>query len=184
MRKVRFPVAETVFLTLAMVVAVTPTRARGQSTDIVTSPGLAGAADKDALAAAVALLPRRPARIAVIDVTQNRPPVRAHLLTLDAFTLPGNAVIYVVQQSQLLKGARAGSALHRAMLATVVWHEMAHLSGADERGARQAEEKLWMQFMRDGLVDQLTGQRYLQALKRRPDDHLPPSRKLVERQPL
>jgi hypothetical protein len=96
--------------------------------------------------------------------------VRDYLLTLDAFTVPGNDVIYVVQQSQLLKGAHTGSALHRAILATVVWHEMAHLSGADERGARQAEEKLWMQFVRDGLVDQVTGLRYLQALKRRPDD--------------
>jgi hypothetical protein len=170
MRNVRFPVAETVLLALALVAAVTPTSASGPSTDIVTGPGPAGAADKDALAAAVALLPRAPVRIAVSDVTENRPPVRDYLLTLDAFTVPGNDVIYVVQQSQLLKGARAGSSLHRAMLATVLWHEMAHLSGADERGARQAEEKLWMQFVRDGLVDQVTGLRYLQALKRRPDD--------------
>ena len=170
MRNVRFPVAETVLLALALVVAVTPTSASAPSTDIVTSPGPAGAADKEALAAAVALLPRPPVRIAVSDVTQNRPPVRDYLLTLDAFTVPGNDVIYVVQQSQLLKRAHTGSTLHRAILATVVWHEMAHLSGADERGARQAEEKLWMQFVRDGLVDQVTGLRYLQALKRRPDD--------------
>jgi hypothetical protein len=110
-----------------------------------------------------------PVRIAVSDVTENRPAVRDYLLTLDAFTVPGNDVIYVVQQSQLLKGAHSGP-LHRAILATVVWHEMAHLSGADERGARQAEEKPWMQFVRDGLVDRVTGLRYLQALKRRPDD--------------
>ena len=31
------------------------------------------------------------------------------VLTLDAFTVKGNAVIYVVQQSELLKGAGAGS---------------------------------------------------------------------------
>ena len=146
------------------------------STDIVTSPGLAGAAEKDALAAAVALLPQAPVRIAIIDVTQNRPRVRDYLLTLDAFTVKGNAVIYVVQQSQLLKGACAGSALYRTILATVLWHEMAHLSGADERGARQAEETLWMSFVRDGLTDQVTGLRYLNALKRRPDDQLLASR--------
>jgi Zn-dependent protease with chaperone function len=159
MRNVRRAVTESALLALALVVAVTPTRASGPSTDIVTRPGLAGAADKDALAAAVALLPQAPVRIAVSDVTQNRPPVRDYLLTLDAFTIPGNAVIYVVQQSQLLKGARAGSALHRAMLATVLCHEMAHVSGADERDARQAEETLWMQFVRDGVVDQVTGLR-------------------------
>jgi hypothetical protein len=145
-------------------------------TDIVTSRGAGGAADKEAIAAAVALLPEAPVRIAVIDVTQNRPPVRDYLLTLDAFTVKGNAVIYIVQQSQLFKEARAGSALHRTMLATVLWHEMAHLSGADERAARKAEETLWMQFVRDGLADQVTGLRYLRALTRRPDDQLLASR--------
>ncbi len=140
--------------------------------DIVTSPGPDGVADKDALAAAVALLPKTPLRIAVVDVRDNRPALRDYLLKLDAFTVEDNLVVYVVQQSELLKGARVGSVLHRAMLATVLWHEMAHLAGADERGARQAEEKLWMQFVRDGLTDQLIGLRYLQALRRRPDDQL------------
>jgi hypothetical protein len=170
MRNVRHAGAEAVLFTLFLSLRATPAVASGPLTDIVTSPGLAGAAERSALAAAVALVPQPPVRIAVIDVTQNRPPVRDYLLTLDAFTVKGNAVIYVVQQSELLKGARAGSALYRAMLATVLWHEMAHLSGADERGARQAEEKLWMQFVRDGLFDQVTGLRYLQALRTRPDD--------------
>jgi hypothetical protein len=145
-------------------------------TDIVTGPSPTGAADKAALTAAVALLPKAPMRVAVIDVTQNRPPVRDYLLTLDAFTVRDNAVIYVVQQSELLKGARAGSTLHRAMLATVLWHEMAHLEGADERGARRAEEDLWTRFVRDGVADQVTGLRYLQVLKKRPDDQLFASR--------
>ena len=146
--------------------------ASGPPTDIVTAQGAAGEAERKALAAAVALLPIAPLRIAVIDVTQNRPAIREHLLTLDAFTVPGNSVIYVVQQSELLKAACAGSALQRAMLATVLFHEMAHLSGADERTARQAEEKLWTRFVRDGLIDQVTGLRYLTALKHRPDDQL------------
>jgi Zn-dependent protease with chaperone function len=170
MRNVGRGVAKAVLFTLVLSLGATPAMASGPATDIVTSPGLVGAAEKDALAAAVALVPQAPVRIAVIDVTQNRPPVRDYLLTLDAFTVKGNAVIYVVQQSELLKGARAGSALSRAMLATVLWHEMAHLSGADEREARQAEEKLWMQFVRDGVTDQVTGLRYLQALRTRADD--------------
>ena len=62
------------------------------------------------------------------------------------------------------------------MLATVIWHEMAHLDGADERGARKAEEDLWVRFVRDGVADKLTALRYLNALKRRPDDQLLASR--------
>jgi len=176
MRNVTHSVAEAALVALVLSLGATPAMASGPSTDIVTSPGLVGAAERRALAAAVTLLPQSPVRIAVIDVTQNRPPVRDYLLTLDAFTVEGNAVIYVVQQSELLKSARAGSAIHRAMLATVLWHEMAHLSGADERGARKAEETLWVRFVRDGLVDQVTGLRYLGALKERPHDQLLASR--------
>jgi hypothetical protein len=176
MRRVSRAAGETILLVLVLSVGDNPAVAGRPVTDIVTSAGPAGAADRDALAAAVVLLPHSPFRVAVIDVTQNSPAVRAYLLTLDAFTVKGNSVIYVVQQSQLLQGARAGSTLHRAMLATVLWHEMAHLSGADEPGARQAEETLWMRFVRDGLADQVTGLRYLRALRKRPDDQLAAAR--------
>jgi hypothetical protein len=53
---------------------------------------------------------------------------------------------------------------------------MAHLDGADERGARQAEEQLWTRFVRDGVSDQVTALRYLRALTKRPDDPLTASR--------
>jgi hypothetical protein len=161
-----------VLLALVLAVAGPPALASGPLTDIVTSPGSIGNADRAAVAAAVALLEKAPVRIAVIDVNLNRPAVRDYLLRLDAFTVKNNDVIYVVQQSRLLKGARASSTLHRAMLATVLWHEMAHLAGADERQARDAEEKLWLRFVRDGLAEEVTGLRYLQALRMRPDDRL------------
>jgi hypothetical protein len=175
MRKVKHAVAESVVLALVLTTQATP-GVTSVRTDIVTGGGPDSAAEKSALAAAVALLPEAPLRISVINVNENRPAVRDYLLTLDAFTVKGNLVLYVVQQSELLKRARTGSPLHKAMLATVLWHEMAHLSGADERGARQAEEKLWMRYVRDGLADQVTGLRYLQALRRRPDDQLLASR--------
>ena len=82
----------------------------------------------------------------------------------------------LVDGSELLRGAQQGSAFHRAALAAVIWHEMAHLDGADERGARKAESTLWASFVRDGLIDQLTGLRYLSALEKRPDDRLLASR--------
>ena len=56
------------------------------------------------------------------------------------------------------------------MLATIIWHEMAHLSGADEHGARKAEQELWTRYVRDGVCDQMTALRYLRALAARPDD--------------
>jgi hypothetical protein len=51
-----------------------------------------------------------------------------------------------------------------------------HLGGADEPGARRAEEDLWTRFVRDGVADQMTGLRYLLVLKKRPDDQLFASR--------
>ena len=149
--------------------------ASDRGTDIVVGTGDSAAQDRDALQAAVAMLPKHPIRIAVIDVTQNRPEVRDHLLTLDAFTVNGNGVIYVVQQSAVLRSAHAGSpgsSLYRAILATILWHEMAHLTGADEHAARKAEEELWGRFTRDGVADQVTALRYLALLQRRPDDQI------------
>jgi hypothetical protein len=142
-------------------------------TEIMLDGGVEAAETRRALLAAVAMLPKSPERIAVMDVTGASGQVRAHLLTLDAFIVRGNAWIYVVQQSELLRRARSGSSVYVAMLATVLWHEMAHQGGADERGARKAEEELWARFLRDGVTDALTGLRYLQALRRRPDDQMP-----------
>ncbi len=162
--------------TVAVVACLLATSAVAQGHDSATQlfadPSPDNAQNRVALLAAVALLPKAPARIAVMDVTQARSGVRERLLTLDAFTVKGNGVIYVVQQSELLARARTGSDLALAILAVVLWHEMAHLSGEDERNARIAEETLWTRFVRDGLTDQVTGLRYLQALKNRPDDQM------------
>jgi hypothetical protein len=133
-------------------------------------PGPTASADREAIAAALEMLPKQPVRIAVMDVAKNRPEVRDYLLTLDAFTVKGHGVIYTVQQSATLEGARRGSTLFRAMLAVVIWHEMAHLDGAAERGARKAEEELWGRFVRDGVTDQVTALRVWQELRKRPDD--------------
>jgi hypothetical protein len=152
--------------------------ARGKDVwaDIVTPGGPTASADEAAIRAAMDYLPTRPVRVGVVDVNRNRPEVRAHLLTLDAFTVPGNNVIYIVQQSQALAAARSGSPLFRAMLASILWHEMAHLKGSNEREARKAEQEIWQRFIRDGVTDQLTALRYLDALRRRPDDQFPAPR--------
>jgi hypothetical protein len=69
-----------------------------------------------------------------------------------------------------LQGAVKGSQLCDHMLASIIWHEMAHAEGAGERAAQRAEEQLWTQFVRDGILDQVAALRYLQALRNRPHD--------------
>jgi len=81
-------------------------------------------------------------------------------------------VVYLVEQSAVLQEAAKGSPFYEHVLASIIWHEMAHLDGADERGARRAEKQLWTRFVRDGISDQLTALRYLNALTNRQDDRL------------
>ena len=153
------------------------------------APAVPKAEDKNptpydrAVARAIALLPRHPIHVAVIDANDAKPEVRETLLKLDAFTLGldvvsvhESKVVYLVKQSIVLQEAAKGSHLYEHVLASIIWHEMAHLDGADERGARHAEEQLWTRFVRDGISDQVTALRYLNALTKRPDDRLVASR--------
>jgi hypothetical protein len=119
---------------------------------------------------AVKRLPGRSPVVSIIDAEETRPEVRESLLKLDAFITKGGHVVYVVKQSAVLEGAARGSTFHECVLASIIWHEMAHIDGADERGARRAEEELWTRFIRDSAVDTLIGLRYLQGLTRRTDD--------------
>jgi hypothetical protein len=100
----------------------------------------------------------------------------AFTLRVDADTMDRGKVVYLVKQSAVLQGAATGSELYEHVLASIIWHEMAHLDGADERGSRRAEEQLWTRFVRDGIFDQVTALRYLNALAKRPDDQLMASR--------
>ena len=136
-----------------------------------------------AVSRAIVHLPRPPMHVAVIDADEAEPDVRETLLKLDAFTVRLDAVtmdrskvVYLVKQSTVLQQAATGSQFYEHVLASIIWHEMAHLDGADERGARHAEEQLWTRFVRDGIADQITALRYLRALTERPDDRLMASR--------
>jgi hypothetical protein len=116
---------------------------------------------------AVALLPRRPARVSVINVDDAKPEQREYLRKLQAFILRGSNVVYLPMHGEVLKAALQGSRFHLYMLATVIWHEMAHLDGADEARARRAEEELWTRFMLVGTVDRDAALGYLAILKKR-----------------
>lgn len=138
---------------------------------LIAASGPEAEVERGALVTVLQLLQCLPARVAVLDAAEARPQVQERLLRLDAFVLDGSPVVYVVKQSALLRGAIAGSSFHRHALAAVIWHEMAHVDGADEREARAREEALWTRYVRDQRVDGVTGLRYLAALKRRPDDN-------------
>lgn len=123
---------------------------------------------RDAVRRAVEVLPRHPAQVLVIDPNDAKPEDRAYLLKLQAFILKGSATIYLNKHSDVLRGAIKGSRFHEYLLATVIWHEMAHVDGADEAEARRREEALWTRFLADGVVDREAGLNYLVALKHRP----------------
>jgi hypothetical protein len=145
-----------------------------ESRVVVDGPTAAG--ERKAIAEAIWLLARLPDRVAVIDAEQARPDVKAALLRLDAFTIRGRRVVDLVRQSALLQGAVQRQAFHTCALASVIWHEMAHAEGADEREARRREQSLWTIFVRVQRVDEVTALRYLEALTKRPDAQLPAAR--------
>jgi hypothetical protein len=139
---------------------------------VTTTLPLAGASASEytpAIERAVALLPKRPAHVLVIDVSDARPEDRDHLSKLHAFVLwEGPPIIYLTRHGDALREAMKGSRFHEHILATVIWHEMAHLWGADESEARRQEEALWTQFMATDSVDRDAALRHLGALKHRP----------------
>jgi hypothetical protein len=116
---------------------------------------------------AVELLPKRPAAVSVINTDDAKPEDRAYLGKLQAFVLRDSPVIYLPMHGQVLRLALKGSRFYDHMLATVIWHEMAHIEGADEAEARRREERLWTTFMLDGVVDRDAAMAYLSALKKR-----------------
>jgi hypothetical protein len=125
-----------------------------------------GQVDRLTIQSALEVLPRRPARIVIID--DAAAPSGAHRARdLDGFVPVGSSVIYLRRQSPTLRAAEYEGGAYLLVLATVIWHEMAHAEGVDETGARQQEEDLWESFVRAGRVESAVGLSYLAELKRR-----------------
>ncbi len=143
---------------------------------LIVAEGPAAADERQALVRALRLLPALPACVAVLDAERARPDVKPTLLRLDTFVVRGRPEVYVVRQSGLLQCAIRREALCTHALAAAIWHEMAHVEGADEHEARRREEAQWRAFIRDQQVDPIAALRYLRALVTRPDDHLLTSR--------
>src|SRR5262245_22126637 len=149
----------------------------------IVSDGPDSKSERQAIGKSLQLLMRSARTIAVIDVAEARPEVQPTLLRLDAFIVTDSDTIYVVRQSELLKGACAGRVFHIHALAAVLWKEMAHVDGASEHDARKKEEALWTSFVRDQRIDSVTALRYLSALTQRPDDRVAGPLQVVSTRP-
>jgi hypothetical protein len=123
-----------------------------------------------AVTRALKLLPRQPEAVVLIDVRRSPPALQARLHGVAGFVTPGDRTVYLNGAGLTLRGAVRKGNVWDCALAAIIWHEMAHVDGADEREARREEEELWRRFIVEGRVDASRGLNYLQLLRAR----LPP----------
>ena len=143
------------------------TRSAETRSRIVAGTAVDGDIDTRTLRLALEVLPRRPDRIVVVDADAVTPALDKQTRDLDAFVPIGSRVIYLRRESPTLVAAEYSGGPYLLMLAAVIWHEMAHAEGLDERQAQQREEDLWKQFVQRALVDSGVGLAYLDELRRR-----------------
>lgn len=134
-------------------------------------PCAAGRADadeyKETIARVLRLLPRQPDKVVVVDAESGTLPLRDTPQRVEAFVTHGQRVVYLVRQGVTLQRALKGPGIFDYALAIVIWHEMAHIEGADEPKARREEEDLWRQFVVARRVDSAIGLNYLALLRKR-----------------
>jgi len=121
----------------------------------------------EAVDRAITLLPRRPERILVVDASRAIPPVDAHGRQVEAFVTHGDRTVYLVAQGDMLQHALEGPSIFDYAVAATIWHEMAHVDGADEPAAQRAEEGLWKAYVLQHRVDNVKGLKYLALLQQR-----------------
>jgi hypothetical protein len=123
---------------------------------------------EETIARVLRLLPRQPDKVVVVDANGSTRLLRDALQHVEAFVTRGQRFVYLARQGATLQRALKGAGIFDYALATVIWHEMAHIDGADEAKARREEEQLWMQFVVARRVDSARGLNYLALLKKRP----------------
>ena len=110
------------------------------------------------------LLPVRPRRVELLDLDSVSDDARRRVRGLDAFVLAGQTTVVVIRQSATLRRAETGDAIDRLALASLIWHELAHADGLDERAGLEREQELWRTFIARGLVDAGIGMAYITLL--------------------
>jgi hypothetical protein len=95
------------------------------------SPVEAGqSAYDDAISRALRLLPRQPEKVELVE-RAGGPHLHEGKPRTEAFVNHGGRVVYLVRQGVTLQAALKGRGIFDYALATVIWHEMAHIDGAD-----------------------------------------------------
>jgi hypothetical protein len=113
------------------------------------------------------LLPHRPNSVVVLDANRQPPSLRRHMEEAEGFITTGDDTVYLKKQGSTFQLALRGPGIADYALAIIIWHEMAHLAGADEREAQRQEENLWVQFIVQQRVDSRRGFQYLALLRKR-----------------
>jgi hypothetical protein len=132
------------------------------------SPAQADAgAYREAITRAQRLLPRQPYGVVVVEADAAQRPAHGKREQVEAFVNRGDPVVYLVRQGVTLQRASRGAGIFDYALASVLWHEMAHIDGANEAKAQVEEERLWMTFVVARRVDPARGLQYLALLKKR-----------------
>jgi hypothetical protein len=121
----------------------------------------------ETVARALALLPQRPKQVVVIDAEKTPAALRQRLERVEAFVIMGEPIVCLRMQGTVLKNAQRTGGLFDYALAAIIWHEMAHITGADERAAQEQEENLWRQFIVGGHIDSSRALGYLNRLRQR-----------------
>jgi hypothetical protein len=103
----------------------------------------------------------------VVDVDRQSPTLQRRIEDAEGFVTTGEKTVYLKKQGSTFQHALRGPGIWDYALAIIVWHEMAHVSGADEPEAQRQEELLWQQFVLEHHVDTYRGLNYLRLLKNR-----------------
>jgi len=104
----------------------------------------------------------------VLDLDHSARVLQGKFKHTEGFVTTGAPAVYLTKQGSTFQHALQGPGIWDYALAITVWHEMAHLEGANERQARQQEEELWAQFVVSRRVDTRRGMAYLALLRKRP----------------
>ena len=113
------------------------------------------------------LLPRQPERIVVLDASNQPQTLRRRIEEAEAFVTVGETTVYLKKQGSTFQQALDGEGIADFALAIIIWHEMAHIAGANEAQAQSQEEQLWRQFVLERRVDPPRGLNYLRLLQNR-----------------
>ena len=116
---------------------------------------------------ALKLLPRQPDKVLVVDALDALTPVDARGRRVEAFVPRGDRTVYLVAQGDMLQHALKGPGIFDYAVAATIWHEMAHVDGADEAEAQRREEELWKEYVLQHRVDSVPGLSYLALLQKR-----------------